>query len=98
MGDLRFICMDVADAKKVGQFWEAALNGYTMDAQEWGVILTSEAGPGIYLETVPEGKSVKNRLHLNMAADDRLAEVKRLVALGATEVNEIKMGTTPGRT
>jgi hypothetical protein len=88
MGKLRYIIMDCADATKVAQFWESALNGYEADAES-GVILKAESGPQIAFEVVPEGKAVKNRLHLNIAADDRQAEVKRLVGLGATEVEEI---------
>jgi predicted enzyme related to lactoylglutathione lyase len=33
---------------------------------------------------VPEGKTVKNRIHLDLHADDRATEVERLVGLGAT--------------
>ncbi|MEI2733058.1 MAG: VOC family protein [Dermatophilaceae bacterium] len=39
---------------------------------------------------VGEGKTVKNRLHLDLAphtGDDQTAEVERLVSLGATRVN-----------
>jgi hypothetical protein len=41
---------------------------------------------------VPEGEAAKNRLHLNIRAADRLAEVERLVALGATEIEEMSPG------
>ena len=91
MGKLRFIIMDCADARKVGQFWASALDGYEADEQEGGVLLKTDSGPQIAFEVVPEGKTVKNRLHLNIAADDRLADVKRLVGLGATEVEEINV-------
>lgn len=37
---------------------------------------------------VPEGKTVKNRMHLDLQADDRAAEVARLVELGATVVHD----------
>ena len=92
MGKLRFIIMDCADARTVAQFWASALDGYEVDAQQWGVMLKTDSGPQIYFEVVPEGKAVKNRLHLNIAADDRLAEVARLVGLGASEVEEINVG------
>lgn len=49
-----------------------------------------EQGPGLVFVTVPEGKSVKNRLHIDLAPgpdDDQAAEVARLEALGATRVN-----------
>jgi hypothetical protein len=32
---------------------------------------------------VPEGKAVKNRLHIDLVPDDQAAEVARLEALGA---------------
>jgi hypothetical protein len=48
------------------------------------------AGPRILLQRVPEDKTVKNRLHLdlNVGPERMRAEVDRLVALGATEVRE----------
>ena len=45
-----------------------------------------EQGPGLVFVPVPEGKQLKNRLHLDLAPrahDDQAAEVERLVALGA---------------
>ena len=41
-------------------------------------------------EDVPEGKTVKNRLHLDLQADEMKAEVARLVGLGASIVEERK--------
>ncbi|MBW0090772.1 VOC family protein [Pseudonocardia sp. KRD-184] len=53
-------------------------------------------GPRIFFQQVPEGKTVKNRLHLDVRAapglrgDERMAaleaECERLVALGATRL------------
>jgi catechol 2,3-dioxygenase-like lactoylglutathione lyase family enzyme len=46
-----------------------------------------EQGPGLVFVPVPEGKEVKNRLHIDLAPgpdDDQAAEVARLVAMGAT--------------
>jgi hypothetical protein len=46
--------------------------------------------PGLVFVPVPEGKAVKNRLHLDLAphtTDDRDAEIARLIASGATWVN-----------
>ena len=57
-------------------------------------------GPRIFFQKVPEAKTVKNRLHLDIRAapglrgDDRLAalevECDRLVALGATRVQRFE--------
>jgi len=46
--------------------------------------------PGLVFVPVPEGKTVKNRLHLDLAphtTDDRAAEIERVLALGATRVD-----------
>lgn len=42
-------------------------------------------GPRLFFQRVPEPKTAKNRVHLdlNIGADDREAEVARLVGLGA---------------
>jgi hypothetical protein len=49
-----------------------------------------ERGPGLVFVPVPEGKAVKNRLHIDLAPgpeDDQAAEVERLVQLGASNVD-----------
>jgi Glyoxalase-like domain len=46
---------------------------------------------------VPEGKNVKNRLHIDLAppeGEDQAAEVRRLEALGASRVD---VGQDPGQ-
>lgn len=55
------------------------------DVAEW---LTR--GQGLVFVPVPEGKAVKNRLHIDLAphtSQDRDAEIARLVDLGATRVD-----------
>jgi hypothetical protein len=52
-----------------------------------------EQGPGLVFVPVPEGKQVKNRLHIDLApraSDDQAAEVARLESMGAkrTSVGE----------
>ena len=41
------------------------------------------AGPAIWFQVVPEGKTIKNRLHIDLDPDDQAAEVARILALGA---------------
>ncbi|MBO0746680.1 MAG: VOC family protein [Candidatus Dormibacteraeota bacterium] len=46
-----------------------------------------KVGPGIVFVPVPEGKTLKNRLHIDLAphtSDDRDAEIARLLERGAT--------------
>jgi hypothetical protein len=46
------------------------------------------AGPRLFFQRVPEPKAVKNRVHLDLRADDPPAEVQRLVGLGARVLAE----------
>ena len=39
--------------------------------------------PAVGSHNLPEGKTVKNRVHVDLRADDRKAEVARLEGLGA---------------
>jgi predicted enzyme related to lactoylglutathione lyase len=46
--------------------------------------------PCLVFNKVGEGKTVKNRLHLDLAATDWEAEIGRLTSLGATRVREVQ--------
>jgi hypothetical protein len=45
---------------------------------------SADGGPRVWLVRVPEAKTVKNRVHIDLRADDPGAEEARLVSLGAT--------------
>jgi hypothetical protein len=50
----------------------------------------AERGPGLIFVPVPEGKSLKNRLHIDLAPspdEGQAAAVRRLAALGAQRVD-----------
>jgi catechol 2,3-dioxygenase-like lactoylglutathione lyase family enzyme len=56
-----------------------------MSAEEW-----TKVGPWLVFVSVPEGKAVKNRLHIDLAphsTDDRDALIAALLARGATKVD-----------
>ena len=44
----------------------------------------ADGGPRLWFQRVPEGKVVKNRVHLDLLAADLEDEVGRLTGLGAT--------------
>lgn len=71
-------------------FWRAAL-GYEprREPEDGFVILQPPGGTGtcISLDRVPAPVQVPPRLHLDLYADDQMAEVERLLALGATRVH-----------
>ena len=50
-------------------------------------------GPTLFFQEVPERRTSKNRLHLDIEVSDRLAEVERLTASGATVIGHFDTWT-----
>jgi predicted enzyme related to lactoylglutathione lyase len=83
------VTIDCTDPKRLAEFWCAAL-GYEVEADFGGeyLRLRGKTGTPVALQRVPEPRVGKNRVHLDLQADDRTAEVSRLLGLGATVVAE----------
>ncbi|MEU6712831.1 VOC family protein [Nonomuraea sp. NPDC046802] len=54
------------------------------DPEDDPTVLVEGGPPRLFFQLVPERKIVKNRLHLDLRADDLDAEIVRLTGLGAT--------------
>ena len=83
------ITFDCDDPGKVAAFWSAAIDRPIDDgASEYFASIGMADGelPRWLFIAVPEAKTTKNRLHLDLGSDDRGADVARLVELGATHV------------
>jgi hypothetical protein len=88
------VTFDCAEPERVARFWCEVL-GYVQDSASACVDPTG-VGPRLYFQRVPEGKVVKNRLHLDvrvgtgLVGEERVAALEaegaRLVALGAVRV------------
>jgi len=83
----------VLDEYAVAAYEEADLEqlrslGVTDPEDDPTVLVETPGQPGrtprLWFQRVPEGKTVKNRMHLDLRADDPEAEIDRLVDLGAT--------------
>jgi len=86
------IVIDVADPQRLAGFWVAATGWVVVTDHPDHVALRRPGGapPDLDLLRSTDPKVGKNRLHLDVAPfvdDDRDAEVDRLLALGATEVD-----------
>jgi hypothetical protein len=75
------LCLDANDATTLGRFWAAAL-GLELHVQDNGdAYLTGPTkGHTIWVNRVPEPKTVKHRVHLDVNA----SSVEEIEALGAT--------------
>ncbi|MHB1065190.1 MAG: VOC family protein [Georgenia sp.] len=83
------LVIDAHDVRRIADFWVAAL-GWVVQEDDDGISITPpDGGPGIDVLPVPEAKTVKNRLHLDLRADGstQAAEVERLLGLGATRTD-----------
>jgi predicted enzyme related to lactoylglutathione lyase len=92
----RNITFDCADARGLAAFWSQVVgwNLYYDDDPEVVVTLSYPpqrgATPSMLFIPVPEGKTAKNRVHLDIAPTDctRDEEVARLIGLGATQIDD----------
>jgi Glyoxalase-like domain len=81
--------IDAADPVALGRWWCEALGWVVVndDPDEFEIRPAEDRLPGLLFALVPEAKTVKNRLHLDLRPDDRDAEVARLLGLGATRAD-----------
>ena len=81
---IQCVTVDCRDPSALAAFWEAAL-GWTRTFEDADEVAIEPPVEGIDLLfiRVPDGKAVKNRLHLDLRPDDQAAEVARLESLGA---------------
>jgi hypothetical protein len=86
---VRNVTFDCADPWALAAFWQE-VTGYPRHPEnepgddEVLLVAPAGAGPGLLFIRVPEGKSVKNRVHLDLQpASTRDEEADRLIALGA---------------
>jgi len=89
---LREVIIDCNDPRRVADFWGAVLEWDVQQSED--VYWMSESGepfpsPLLVFVPVPEKKTVKNRLHLDVSpiGCERDEEVLRLEALGARRVD-----------
>ena len=105
------IVVDCRDPVAQASFWSAALGYHIVRSEKGQVevaawaqepadlaeqILRTPGVPTLVFVTVPEGKTVKNRLHLDLRPADGSndAEVQRLISLGARPT-DVGQGSAP---
>ncbi len=91
---IQCLCIDTSDPARLASFWQAALGWRRTYEEPDEVVLEPPAGspwagvvPDLLFLRVPEQKTGKNRLHLDLRPEDQAAEVSRLEKLGARRVD-----------
>jgi len=98
------VVIDSHDIAAQARWWAAVLNWQIIYEADDEVVIVpghvtpeslsitpwEQVGPGLIFVPVPEGKTIKNRLHLDLAPqldDDQKSTVEALIALGASRVD-----------
>ncbi|MER8261956.1 VOC family protein [Streptomyces albidoflavus] len=89
---VRHITLDSHDPYAQALFWAEVLGGNVSDEDFPGdpEALVHAGGAALLFVTVPETKTLKNRVHLDLQPEDRTRdeEVTRLLSLGARLVDD----------
>jgi hypothetical protein len=85
---LGMVTTDTHDAVELGQWWAEQTGAQVTETYDgWFVVVKGGSLPVILaFQKVEDATPGKNRLHLDLSADDLDAEVDRLVGAGATLV------------
>jgi predicted enzyme related to lactoylglutathione lyase len=88
------ISIDAHDAARLAHFWARALHRAVDDGatEEFASVAADsdcQLGPFLLFHKVPEGKTVKNRVHFDLQANDVEAEADRLTGLGAQLIRSL---------
>ncbi|MBX9244583.1 VOC family protein [Actinotalea ferrariae] len=87
------LVVDSADPERLGRWWAEVLGWeLTLDDEDevWVAPHADDLTGGLLFITVPDAKTVKNRLHLDLRPPDGSSqeeELERLLRLGATTVD-----------
>lgn len=86
-----WLVVDCADPAPVADFWAGVFEVRAEPNQdgEW-IVVSPDGSVKLLFIPVPEAKTVKNRLHLDLTPSTpelQQAEVERLLALGATRAD-----------
>ena len=85
---VRHVTVDCADPYRLATFWAEVLGTPLAgdERPEDQEVLVPAPGVGLLFIRVPEAKTVKNRVHVDVVPSDRTRdeEVERLLALGAS--------------
>jgi predicted enzyme related to lactoylglutathione lyase len=98
---LREIVIDCVDVERVATFWSEVLGWPLVDDPRGYSWLSSTGKPDsppplLVFVRVPEAKTVKNRLHIdvNPSGCDQATELEKLIGLGARRI-DIGQGDVP---
>ena len=90
------VTFDCADPERVARFWCEVLGYVLAPNTTTACVDPTGVGPRLYFQQVPEGKAVKNRVHLDVRVGTGLVGAERLAALESECARLLPLGATRG--
>lgn len=92
------LVLDCADPQSLAPFWATALDFEILWSFEQYIGLGRADAPlMLLLQKVPEAKTVKNRMHIDIPVPDIEAKVRELIAAGATRIDQTVIELGPAQ-
>jgi hypothetical protein len=86
------LAIDCAEPAELAHWWSRLLGGRVEVDADGDATLHTPGGLAIDFARVPEPKTVKNRLHLDLRSTDLAEATEQALALGATRADDIYDG------
>jgi hypothetical protein len=86
------LAIDCARPADLARWWSQLLSGAVEVDEHGDATLHTRDGLAIDFARVPEPKTVKNRLHLDLRSTDLASATDQALALGATRADDIYAG------
>ncbi len=90
--ELSAIAFDCADPPTLARFWAGLLGGTVEVDPDGDATVRSPGAPPVDFLRVPEPKSGKNRLHLDLRGSSYDEAIEAALALGATRADDVYAG------
>jgi hypothetical protein len=86
------LAVDCSDPPALARWWSRLLGGTVEVHADGDATLQTPGGLEIDFGRVPEAKSAKNRLHLDLRSTDMAEATEQALALGATRADDVYDG------
>ena len=83
------LAVDCSDPPELALWWSRLLGGTVEVDRDGDATLHAPGGLAIDFFRVPEAKTVKNRLHLDLRSTDLAQATEQALALGATRADDV---------
>jgi predicted enzyme related to lactoylglutathione lyase len=90
IGSLHEIVIDCSNPEALARFWQALIGGEVdVESPDWVVLDGDDDGFYFGFQRVPEAKSGKNRIHIDVEVDDLDRAVDEAEQLGARKLGPV---------